>query len=115
MSYFFWLKIFAIYRYILHLEMLAPLLIVLGVGLLPLPRRTQLVALGALVLPGDAVHAQRPYLTAPRSAIPTSTADLPKLADPAHTMVVMTGDAPLGFIAPSLAARRCRCCASTAG
>jgi len=33
-SYFFWLKVFAIYRYIVLLEMLAPLIIAIGVGLL---------------------------------------------------------------------------------
>ena len=33
------------------------------------------------------------------------TAELPKLSDPAATMVLMTGDAPLGFIAPSLPAQ----------
>ena len=35
-SYLVWLKVFAIYRYIILLEMLAPLLIVAAVGLLPL-------------------------------------------------------------------------------
>jgi len=31
-SYFFWLKLFAIYRYILQLEMIAPLIIALAIG-----------------------------------------------------------------------------------
>jgi hypothetical protein len=35
-------------------------------------------------------------------ADPYIEVDLPRIVDPAHTMVVMTGDAPLGFIAPSL-------------
>jgi len=100
-SYFFWLKVFAIYRYILLLEMLAPLVIVACVGLLPLSRRTRLVALGALFFAAMLLTRSADLERAPLGD-PYIDADLPKLADPAHTMVVMTGDAPLGFIAPSL-------------
>ncbi|MGA7710674.1 MAG: hypothetical protein WCA81_02140 [Rhizomicrobium sp.] len=100
-SYFFWLKIFAIYRYILLLEMLAPLIIAIGVGLLPVPRRTQLVALGGLFFLAM-LFTRSEWLERAPLGDPYIDADLPKLADPAHTMVVMTGDAPLGFIAPSL-------------
>jgi hypothetical protein len=100
-SYFFWLKMFAIYRYILQLEMLAPLLIVMAVGLMPLARRTQLIAIGALfflaMLFTRSEHLEGAPLSDPYIAV-----DLPKIAEPSRTMVVMTGDAPLGFIAPSL-------------
>ena len=44
-SYLVWLKFFAIYRYILCLEMLAPFLIAAAIGFLPVPRRSQLVAI----------------------------------------------------------------------
>ena len=47
-SYFAWLKFFAIYRYIVGLEMLSPLLIVAAVGLLPMARRARYLMLGAL-------------------------------------------------------------------
>ena len=100
-SYFFWLKVFAIYRYILLLEMLAPLIIAIGVGLLPVPRRTQLVALGGLFFLAM-LFTRSEWLERAPLGDPYIDADLPKLADPGHTMVVMTGDAPLGFIAPSL-------------
>ena len=100
-SYFFWIKLFAIYRYILQLEMLAPVLIMMAVGLLPLPRRTQLVSLGAIffvcMLFTRSAHLEGAPLDDPYIEV-----DLPKIAEPARTMVVMTGDAPLGFIAPSL-------------
>ena len=100
-SYFFWLKLFAIYRYILQLEMVAPLIIALAIGLLPLARRTQLIAIGALFFLAMLFTRSAQLDHAPLGD-PYITADLPKIADPAGTMVVMTGDAPLGFIAPSL-------------
>jgi len=100
-SYFFWIKLFAIYRYILQLEMLAPLLIATAVGLLPLARRTQLVAVGALFFL-CMLFTRSAHLEGAPLGDPYIEADLPKLADPAHSMVVMTGDAPLGFIAPTL-------------
>ena len=103
-SYFFWLKSFAIYRYILQLEMSAPLLIVLGMGLLPLPRRIQLIAIGALLFLAMLFTRSAQLEHAPLGD-PYITADLPKIADPSRTMVLMTGDAPLGFIAPSLPAQ----------
>jgi hypothetical protein len=100
-SYFFWLKTFAIYRYILLLEMLAPVLILMAVGLLPLARRTQLIAVGVLFF-FALLFTRSEHLEGAPLGDPYIAVDLPKVADPAHTMVVMTGDAPLGFIAPAL-------------
>jgi len=100
-SYFFWLKVFAIYRYIVLLEMLAPLVIAIGIGLLPIPRRTQLVAVGVLFF-AAMLFTRSEWLERAPLGDPYIDVDLPKLADPAKTMVVMTGDAPLAFIAPSL-------------
>ncbi len=100
-SYFFWLKVFAIYRYIVLLEMLAPLIIAVGVGLLPITRRTQLIALGGLFFLAM-LFTRSEWLERAPLGDPYIDADLPKLAEPAKTMVLMTGDAPLGFIAPSL-------------
>ncbi|MDE2112400.1 MAG: hypothetical protein KGJ79_14745 [Alphaproteobacteria bacterium] len=100
-SYLFWLHVFAIYRYILALEMLAPILIVAAVALLPLPRRARLIGIGALLFLAMLFTRSAMLEHAPLGD-PYITADLPKIPDPEHTMVVMTGDAPLGFIAPSL-------------
>jgi hypothetical protein len=100
-SYFFWIKLFAIYRYILQLEMAAPLLIAMAVGLLPLNRRTQLVSLGAIFFVAM-LFTRSAHLEGAPLGDPYIEVDLPRIADPAHTMVVMTGDAPLGFISPSL-------------
>ena len=49
-SYLVWLKLFAIYRYIVMLEMLGPLLVAIAIGLLPIPRRIQLITLALLFL-----------------------------------------------------------------
>jgi hypothetical protein len=81
--------------------MVAPLIIALGVGLLPLPRRVQLVAIGGLLFAAMLFTRSAQLDRAPLGD-PYITADLPKLSDPTATMVLMTGDAPLGFIAPSL-------------
>ena len=100
-TYVFWLKLFAIHRYILQIEMLAPILIAMAVGLWPLPRKVRLVTIGVLfffaLLFTRSEHLQGAPLGDPYIAV-----DLPKITDPVHTMVVMTGDAPLGFIAPAL-------------
>jgi hypothetical protein len=100
-SYFAWLKIFAIYRYILCLEMLAPILIVAAVGLLPLARRTQLVALGVvffLIL----IVQRSDFIEREPLGDPYVQVALPPIPRPDRTMIVMTGDGPLGFLAPSI-------------
>ena len=100
-TYFFWIKLFAIHRYILTFEMLAPLLIAMAVGLLPIAKKTRLIVIAALfffaMLFTRSAVMERAPLGDPYIAV-----DLPKIAEPARTMVLMTGDSPLGFIAPSL-------------
>jgi hypothetical protein len=48
LAYFEWLRTFAIYRYIILFEMLAPLLIIAAVGLLPMARKSRYLVLGAI-------------------------------------------------------------------
>ncbi|MBV9549547.1 MAG: hypothetical protein JO256_07730 [Alphaproteobacteria bacterium] len=100
-SYFVWFRLFAIYRYIVALEMLAPLLIVVAVGLLPGTRRTRLLSLGVLCF-AILVTARSDFLEHAPLDDPYIQVALPPIADPAHTMAVMTGDAPMGFIATQL-------------
>jgi len=99
-SYLVWLKMFAIYRYIVGLEMLAPVLIAIAVGLLPIPRRAQLIALGILFLAAAAATRVELIERAPASD-PYVQADLPEIPHPERAMVLLTGNEPLGFIAPS--------------
>ena len=100
-SYFAWLKFFAIYRYIVALEMLSPLLIVSAVGLFPGGRRTRYLMLGALAF-AVLVTARSDFLERAPLEDPYIQAALPPIARPDRAIVVMTGDAPMGFIATQL-------------
>lgn len=100
-TYGLWLVMFAIYRYIIPLEMLAPLLVVLALGWLPLhlPYRAvlaglALAALSATTIPGEWIRVpwQSHYVSA------TS----PHIENPADTMVLMAGHEPLSFLIPTL-------------
>ena len=100
-SYFVWLRFFAIYRYIILLEMLAPVLIVAAIGLFPLPRRARYLILAALCF-AILVTARSDFLERAPVEDPYIQVALPPIPHPDKTMVLMTGDAPMGFIAPSL-------------
>ena len=100
-SYFVWLRFFAIYRYIILLEMLAPLLIVAAVGLFPLPRRARYLTLAALCF-AILVTARSDFLERAPVEDPYIQVALPPIPNPDRTMVLMTGDTPMGFIVPSL-------------
>jgi len=100
-SYFAWLKFFAIYRYIILYEMLAPLLIIAAVGLLPLTRRSRYLILGGLCA-ACLLVARSDFLERAPVEDPYVQAALPPIPHPDKTMVVMTGDAPMGFIATTL-------------
>ncbi|HWD26509.1 MAG TPA: hypothetical protein VG387_05050 [Rhizomicrobium sp.] len=99
-SYLVWLKMFAIYRYIVALEMLGPLLIAIAIGLLPIPRRVQYVTLAVLFL-AVAATTQVDYIERSPISDPFVQADVPKIEHPERAMVLLTGNGPLGFIAPS--------------
>jgi hypothetical protein len=100
-SYFVWLKFFAIYRYIIIYEMLAPLLLIAAIGLLPLSRRSRYLALGAICA-ACLLAARSDFLERAPVEDPYVEAALPPIPHPDKTMVVMTGDAPMGFIATTL-------------
>ena len=98
-SYMVWLKLFAIYRYLLPLEMLAPLAIWLLIDRLPfrLPAR-QMAILACLILwlvtlkPGN--WGRVPWSSDYFGVTP------PLLADPAKSMVIMTGVEPYSYVIP---------------
>jgi hypothetical protein len=100
-SYAVWLKLFAIYRYIVALEMLSPLLIVAAVGLLPARRRTRYLILAGLAF-AILVTARSDFMERAPVDDPYIQAAVPPIPRPGRTMVVMTGDAPMGFIATTL-------------
>jgi hypothetical protein len=100
-SYLVWLKIFAIYRYIVALEMLSPLLIVAAVGFFPAGRRARYLALGGIAF-AILVTQRSDFLERAPLDDPYIQVALPPISRPDKTMVVMTGDAPMGFIATQL-------------
>ena len=100
-AYFTWLHFFAIYRYIILFEMLTPLLIIGAVGLLPLPRRSRYLLLAGLCA-ACLLTARSDFLERAPVDDPYIEAALPPIPHPDRTMVVMTGDAPMGFIATTL-------------
>ncbi|MGN6514564.1 MAG: hypothetical protein ACTHLR_01845 [Rhizomicrobium sp.] len=101
LTYAFWIAIFAIYRYILALEMLAPLLVTCAIGLWPLPRRIQLTALGVLAVLAMACTRPGWIIRAPVTD-PYVQVQIPLVPHPNHTLVLMAGEAPMGYLVPSL-------------
>jgi len=101
LAYVQWLRTFAIYRYIILFEMLAPLLLIAAVGLLPLARRARYLTLAALAA-ACLITARSDFLERAPVEDPYVQVALPPIPDPDRTMIVMTGDAPMGFIATTL-------------
>lgn len=102
LSYFMWLLLFGIYRYLLPLEMLAPLLIVLLMGLLPMRTEPKtLITLFLLVLlavttrPGDWGRRSEGWLSQ------TVEVTRPKLSNTSDLMIVMAGTSPYAHVLPA--------------
>ena len=99
-SYIAWLKIFGIYRYILLLEIIAPLIIVVAIDLWPLELRTRASLMGvALLIVLIFTHAD----LSQRAPVgdPYIQVTIPPIAHTEKTMILMTGETPMGFLAPS--------------
>ncbi len=103
-SYFAWLPLFSIYRYLIPLEMLAPLLIVLAVGMLPMAVRTRAL-LAAFMLVAVAVSVRAgDWGRLPQWLDKSVKADVPAIADPAKTMVLLAGFEPYSHVLSSFPA-----------
>jgi hypothetical protein len=100
-SYLVWLFLFGIYRYILALEMLAPLLIVGAIGLWPIPKRAQGLA---IALAAAGILACLRYAMMDRAPLgdPYVQFQLPPIHDTHRAMILMTGEAPMGYMVPEL-------------
>jgi hypothetical protein len=100
-SYAVWLATFAVYRYLVGLEMLAPLLILAALDCVPLARRVRLGVAATLLLVaalsghygfGEHAASGDPY-------VQVSGLEFP---NPGSTMLLMTGDEPMAYLVPSL-------------
>jgi hypothetical protein len=100
-SYVVWVFLFGIYRYILTLEMLAPILIVGAIGVWPVRRSVQM-ALAAVL--GVCICAGLGYHLLGRAPLgdPYIQETLPGTIDPKRSMILMTGEAPMGYLVPEL-------------
>jgi hypothetical protein len=99
-SYASWLAIFAIYRYIVVLEMLAPLVVVAAIGCWPLGRRPRwaiCLALAAAALAGTTLS----FGDRTRPGSKLVEVGVPPLRSPASTLAILTGEQPVGFLIPS--------------
>lgn len=101
-AYTVWLPLFSIYRYLLPLEMLAPLLIVLAVGMLPLAVRTRAL-LAAILLLAVAVSVRAgDWNRLPHWLDSAVEAEVPAIAAPEKVMVLMTGFEPYSHVLTAL-------------
>ncbi len=98
-AYLVWLKLFGVYRYLVPLEMLAPLLILVLADRLALTRWVHGAALGgiavALVLTTRPANWGRVPWAADYFGV-----DLPPIAEPERTMMLLAGAEPLGYVVP---------------
>ena len=101
LAYIVWLEMFAIYRYAIPLEMLAPLLIVMTFGLIPLriSARWGLSAASLLIV---ALSVQQGDWGRRASWLDhTVEAEIPALPNAAKTMILMAGFEPYAHLVPS--------------
>jgi hypothetical protein len=100
-SYIAWIDQFAVYRYLVLLEMIAPIALAAAIGLLPTPRPVRASLVGLLLLitllsgrydAGPHAPLGDPYLTIAGLSLP----------HPAQTMSLMTGEQPMAYLIPSL-------------
>ncbi len=98
-AYAAWIAMFCVYRYFIAGEMLAPLALVLALGLLPMGRRVYLGVLAALVVLMLATTRPPDWIRVPWSE-KWVAAEVPKLAEPDQSLVLITGHEPLSYLIP---------------
>ncbi len=100
LSYAVWLWLFCIYRYLIPLEMLAPLLFASALGLLPVSVHRRLVAIFAGLLVLAASTRTDDWIRVPFEDKPVAV-EIPAIDAPASTIVLLAGHEPLSFLIPS--------------
>jgi hypothetical protein len=100
-TYIAWIKLFAIYRYLVGIELIAPLLVVAAIDRIGNVQGVKRAAIGAamiamivLVLPGNWGRASWP-LSADYFNVP-----VPPIDQPAASMVIMAGWQPAAYVIP---------------
>lgn len=101
-SYVAWLSIFGIYRYMIALEMLAPLLILAACALLPL-RLSFRLGLALFLIIGSAFAGRYELEGRLPLSDPYIRVEGARLVPRADAMILMTGKEPMAFMIPDLA------------
>ncbi|HEY1711209.1 MAG TPA: hypothetical protein VGG10_23280 [Rhizomicrobium sp.] len=99
-TFIVWVKLFCIYRYILALEMLAPTVIAVAIASLPIGARARFVTAGATFFLA-LLFSHPQYSERVPVSDPFVEALAPKITNPEKAMILLTGQEPLGFLAPS--------------
>jgi hypothetical protein len=97
-AYIVWLKLFAIYRYLVAMEMLAPLVVMLMISLWPARARSLAIGLLVALLVTTTRPAQWIRVPFATRAVMVS---VPPLADPDHSLILLAGHEPLSFLIPA--------------
>ena len=97
-AYLLWLKLFSIYRYLVAVEMLAPLLVAAILGFLPQRRRLLAILAMAAALLATTRPAQWIRMPFESRAVAVT---IPPIADPEHSLVLIAGHEPLSFLIPA--------------
>ena len=99
-TYVVWLFLFGIYRYLIPLEMLSGLVIIAAVAILPLRTGARLMIM-IVLLGGAQVMAWKGDEPRLSWSGPYVGVSVPPIDDPAHTLILMTETAPMGYLIPS--------------
>ena len=100
LSYAAWLQMFCIYRYAVPLEMIAPLLVAVLAGLMPMTEKSRFILIGTLlavmVVSTQAGNWHRRATWSERFV----ETQIPPLGDTSNLMILMAGYEPFSHIVP---------------
>lgn len=98
-AYMAWLWMFCIYRYLVPLEMIAPLVIAVAIGWMPLSNKARVGLFAAIILASQSLVSVNYYKRKPwgDKYVAVQVPDLPLDEQP---MVLMTGRGPLSYVIP---------------
>lgn len=99
-SYLVWLGIFCIYRYLIALEMLAPLLIAICLDQIPLSTKTRLILLVSLLAVSQAVVGVGFNGRLPWDEHYVQV-EVPQIPRPDRTVALIAGYGPAGYVIPA--------------
>ncbi len=99
-TYLVWVFLFGIYRYLIPLEMLSGLVIVCSVSLIPLPMGRRIVVT-VLLLGMAQILAWKGDEPRYDWSGPYVDVQVPTIADPDHTLILLTAASPAAYVIPS--------------